>query len=113
MDFNLIDQATITALKESLGDDFLPELIATYLEETPSLIHDLHQALAEGNAQVFQRAAHSIKSSSASLGALSYAALAKELEMAGKAGDLSQVSDRLNELTGGFTELEKALKGLA
>ena len=43
-------------------------------------------ALADANVEEFRRAAHSLKSNSANLGAMTLAALAKELEMMGKAG---------------------------
>jgi len=38
----------------------------------------MRQSLASGDALVFQRAAHSLKSSSASIGALEFSELAKE-----------------------------------
>jgi HPt (histidine-containing phosphotransfer) domain-containing protein len=108
----LIDEATIDELRSTLGDDFLPELINTYLQETPLLIQDLQQALKDGNAPAFTRAAHSIKSSSASLGALGFSAQAKELEMTGKAGDLSQASAKVSELVNAYPDLEQAMKSL-
>ena len=107
-----LDEKTLAYLRATLGDDFLPELIAAYLEETPLLIKDLQQALAEGNAQAFTRPAHSIKSSSSSLGALDFSKKARELETIGKSGDLSQAAIKLNELIGTYPDLEHALKNL-
>ena len=98
-----LDEKTLADLRATLGDDFLPELIAAYLEETPLLIKDLQQALAEGNAQAFTRPAHSIKSSSSSLG---------DLETIGKSGDLSQVAVKLTEFIGTYPEVEQSLKNL-
>ena len=107
-----LDEKTLADLRATLGDDFLPELIATYLEETPLLIKDLQQALAEGNAQAFTRLAHSIKSSSSSLGALDFSDKARELETIGKSGDLSQAALKLTEFIGTYPDLEHALKNL-
>lgn len=108
----LIDEHTLTELRATMGDDFLPELIMAYLEETPLLIKDLQKALEDGNAQAFQRLAHSIKSSSASLGALEFSAQARELEMIGKSGDLSPAADPLTRLIASYPQLELAFKGL-
>ena len=55
-----------------MGAEFIGELIDTYCQETPQLIAALQQALAQGDAPAFQRAAHSIKSTSASLGAMEF-----------------------------------------
>ena len=107
---SLIDEQTFSDLRDAVGDDFLPELILAYLEETPMLLRDLQAALAASDISAFTRAAHSIKSSSASLGALEFSAQAKELELIGKSGDLSQAGDKVDRLAAKYPELEAALK---
>jgi histidine phosphotransfer protein HptB len=107
-----IDLATFHELKETMGEDFIPELVATYLEEIPELLKTLKQGLEDGNAQTFTRAAHSIKSSSASMGALDFAAQARELEMIGKSGDLSQAGAHVDRLVAAYPEVEHALRNL-
>jgi HPt (histidine-containing phosphotransfer) domain-containing protein len=77
-----------------MGADFIVELIDTYNSETGELIVQLHRALADCDAASFGRVAHSIKSSSASLGALDFSQQARELEMLGKANDLSELAQR-------------------
>ena len=69
---DIIDLPTFNDLKELMGADFIGELIDTYIEETAGVIGQLRQALAAGDADAFRRLAHSIKSSSASLGALAF-----------------------------------------
>ena len=71
-------------LKDVMGADFIVELIDTYTIETEGLITQLRGALDAGDAATFGRLAHSIKSSSASLGALAFSQQARELEMMGK-----------------------------
>jgi HPt (histidine-containing phosphotransfer) domain-containing protein len=105
-----IDERTIRELGETAGDDFIPELILAYLEETSRLIEDIQAALAAGDVSTFTRAAHSIKSSSASVGALVFSAQAKELELMGKSGDLSQAGEKLEQLTLVYPQVELALK---
>jgi HPt (histidine-containing phosphotransfer) domain-containing protein len=107
-----IDLKTYGELKELMGADYLVEIIDTYIEETEGLIHQLQQALAAGDAATFGRLAHSIKSSSASLGALDFAQQARELELLGKANDLVGVGSKLDELAAGFLPLVARLKEL-
>ena len=66
---SVIDLATFEALKDSMGADFIHELVQAYLEETPQLLSKLQQALARQDCEVFRQAAHSIKSTSNSFGA--------------------------------------------
>ncbi|MCL4487674.1 MAG: Hpt domain-containing protein [Chloroflexi bacterium] len=93
----VIDEVVLDDLLASVGGDtsFLVELINTYLSETPTLLAQLHTALAAQNTDEFRRAAHSLKSSSAGLGAHTLCATAKELEMMGKTGVLEGADEKL------------------
>lgn len=108
----IIDQNIISELKVTVGDDFLVELIDTYLEETPRLLSELEQFLLKQDAAAFGRTAHSIKSSSASLGALSFSAQAKELEMMGKSGELAGADVKVKALGVDYKRVQIALKEL-
>lgn len=93
-----IDTAVFAQLKEDLGEDFIVELVDTYCTETPQLIESLRASFSAQDSDVFRRAAHSIKSSSASLGAMRLSEHARTLEMIGKSGDISQAADQLESL---------------
>src|SRR5689334_21128230 len=80
-----IDAATFCALKETAGAEFALELIDTFLQEAPVMLADLRRAMAEGDAEKFRRAAHSLKSNGNTFGAPSFAAMARELEVGGVA----------------------------
>ena len=67
---SVIDLPTFEALKESMGADFINELVQAYFEEAPQLLAKLQQALARQDCELFRQAAHSIKSTSNSFGAL-------------------------------------------
>jgi HPt (histidine-containing phosphotransfer) domain-containing protein len=105
----ILDQPTFENLKAMMGADFIGELIDTYLEETPRTLAQLKQALVEGNAEVFRRSAHSIKSSSASFGAVQLSALAKELEMLGKEGKLDGAGEKVESLALDYQRVASAL----
>jgi len=108
----IIDTVTFNELKELMGADFVIELIGTYNTETGGLIEQLRQALDTGDAASFGRIAHSIKSSSASLGALAFSQQARELEMLGKANDLSGAGPKLERVAADFLQVKHCLEEL-
>jgi HPt (histidine-containing phosphotransfer) domain-containing protein len=108
----IIDLATYNQLKEQMGADFVAELIDTYNIETAQLINQLARAFANGETAAFGRFAHSIKSSSASLGALLFSQQARELEMMGKANDLTGAGQKLEKLNTDFLQVKECLEGL-
>ena len=109
---DIIDLPTFNDLKGLMGADFVVELIDTYAQETADIIGQLRQALAAGDAAAFRRLAHSIKSSSASLGALAFSQEARELELIGKSGDLTDAAARLEALAAAFLRVKQSLEVL-
>ena len=78
-----IDPATFAELEATAGADFIAELIDTFLAEAPLMQDELRRAYAVRDADVFRRAAHSLKSNSLTFGALALGAMARELELRG------------------------------
>ena len=107
-----IDLPTFEKLKNDAGADFVGELIATYCEETPQLIAKLRYALDVNDADAFRRAAHSIKSTSNTFGALSLSAMSRELEMLGRAGDLAGAQEKVDRLAAEYDRVQQALEDL-
>lgn len=105
-----IDRDTLEALVSTTDREFVHELIDTFLDDALSLFDSLGTALSAQDAEGFRRAAHSLKSNGASLGALSFAESAKQLEMIGKSGDLSGVGDKVEQLRADFEQVTQALK---
>lgn len=93
-----IDGKVFEGLKQNVGADFIGELIDTFVNDAPQMLADMRAALRAGDAEAFRRAAHSFKSNSATFGAISLAAHAKELEMMGKAGTLDGASLKVDQL---------------
>jgi len=110
---SIIDMPTFEALKENMGADYLPELVQAYFEETPQLLSKLEQALTMQDCDAFRQAAHSIKSTSNSFGALELGALAKELEMMGREGKLDMAPGKVKSLVAGYGVVKKVLEGLS
>ena len=107
-----IDPKTFAELKDLMGSDFVVELIDTYIQETGELIDQLRRALGTGDGAALGRCAHAIKSSSASLGALDFSELARQLELLGKANDLSRAEPLSAQLSQDFLEVKHSLEVL-
>jgi HPt (histidine-containing phosphotransfer) domain-containing protein len=103
-----IDLATFTELQEAAGAAFVTELVATFLEEAPSMLAELRSAQAAGTADVFRRAAHSLKSNSNTFGATKLGALARDLELGGLIADtapLDALDAEYQRVAAALTEL--------
>ena len=108
----LIDQTTFNELKQMSGEDFINELIDTFLEDAPIMIAEIKSALSTNNAETFRRAAHSMKSNAATFGAGQLATLAKELEMLGKENKLHETGNKLMALEEAYASVRNELEGL-
>jgi len=108
----IIDQATFAGLLDSLGGDvdFLNELVEAYFDSSPGLFASMQQALASGEAPALQRAAHSLKTGSASFGALAFAARCKELEELAKTGELAGAAEKYQALEAAYAPVATALQ---
>jgi HPt (histidine-containing phosphotransfer) domain-containing protein len=86
----ILDEAILAELSHSVeGDDsFVRELIDAYAADGASHLAAIEGAGAAGDAEALVRPAHTLKSSSATLGAPRVAAVARRLEMAGRSGAL-------------------------
>jgi HPt (histidine-containing phosphotransfer) domain-containing protein len=105
-----INQATLDELIQSTDSDFVKDLIDTFLDDTPKMLSEMRQALTTDDAETFRRAAHSLKSNSASFGAMRLSVQAKELEMLGKVGNLAEVGDRLTVMAAEFERVQVVLR---
>lgn len=105
-----INQATLDELVQSTDSDFVKDIIDTFLDDTPKMLGEMNQALTTNDTEAFQRAAHSLKSNSASFGAMRLSAYSKEMEMLGKVGNLAGVADRLAEMAAEFERVKVVLR---
>jgi PAS domain S-box-containing protein len=111
-DSSVIDQKAFDELVASTGGDaaFLGELMDTYFADAPELMAQMRSSLAAGDAETFRRAAHTLKSSSATLGAMTLSDLAKDLEMMGKAGTLEGAASRIAQVETEYARVRVALE---
>lgn len=108
INFQVLDE-----LVAMLGNDidFASGLIHDFLEDGEDLLGNIRSALEGGNAAELERAAHTLKSSSATFGAIEAAQVCKELEEQGKHGQLDKAGTqaKLGELEKLFKTVSKEL----
>jgi len=112
MDELVIDSAVYAELRDTTGAEFMAELVDTFLEEGPGMLAELRGARADGNAERFRRAAHSLKSNGNTFGALKLAALARDFELKGLDAEPSRDAEVLAALEAEFARAAAELKTL-
>jgi len=110
---NTIERAVFEVLKDSVGSDFISELVSTFGEEAPMMIAKLRQALSEKNVDDFRREAHSMKTNAATFGATDLAELAKSLEYLARENQLDKVGDQLDLLENKYKTAQSELETLS
>lgn len=113
----VLDDAVVDELRESVGgdEDFVRELVATYVEEAGPLVDGVVGAGAAGDAAAIVRPAHTLKSTSASIGAMRLSAICRDIELAGREGRIGDVAEAVGLATSTWLETLDALRaaGLA
>jgi two-component system sensor histidine kinase/response regulator len=84
----------IRALNADKGEILLQRVLHAYIGDTPRRLASLREAIAASNAVSIRKAAHSLKSASANIGADTLAQLSKDMEQLGR-----------NDTTGGAAAL--------
>jgi len=104
----------LRSLNPGDNDEFLREIIGIFLEDTPQRIAELETGLAAADTPAFARAAHSIKGSSANLGALRLKQIAEKIEHGsrqdGSGSAVADVALLKTEFAATGAELGKFLK---
>ena len=90
--------------------DAYAAILNTYYAEGIKYLELLPNLLETGNIQLFTTDVHGIKSSSASIGAMEVSALFKELEFAGKAGDVETINMKFHDYLDKFKVILEEVK---
>jgi CheY-like chemotaxis protein/HPt (histidine-containing phosphotransfer) domain-containing protein len=99
----------IRAMPGTDGAALVKKVIDAYLDDTPRRLAQMKVAVDAGDAEALRKAAHSMKSSSANVGAERLANLCKELETIGRSGTVEGAPVLLERATG---EVAGALEAL-
>ena len=104
--------ANLRALGDEGDDTFLREIIGIYLEDVPQRITDLKSARAVDDKPLYVRSAHTLKGSSANVGATEMRLLAEKMEHRAKVEPLPGLDPALIELEATFARTVAALRAL-
>ena len=109
-----IDRATVQELLGSVSGDlaFFGELLDAYFMDVPRLLSELRHAVSNQQPQQLQRSAHSLKSASATFGALHLTAMCKELEFMGRANTLNGADELVLRVEAEYARVQTALESI-
>jgi HPt (histidine-containing phosphotransfer) domain-containing protein len=111
--YEAIDRSVLAGLRELQvqGDpDIIAEVGGLFIKHSPNKISAILQAAESGDAKGLQIAAHSLKSSSAYIGAMRLSALSKELEQMGRSNAMNDVTDKAKMLEAEYIRVITSLK---
>lgn len=92
-----LDTQALQELQEMLGDD-LHEITSLYAGTLADDVQALKNTLAQANWAVLNRQAHSLKGSSANMGALEMARLAALVEKAALQADVATIQPAMDQM---------------
>jgi signal transduction histidine kinase/DNA-binding response OmpR family regulator/HAMP domain-containing protein len=111
----VLDPRAIERLRAGLGtqaDQVLPRLIARFYQDAERLLEQAWQALEQRRADDLHRAAHSLKSTSATFGAMALAGAARNVEAAAREGRLEGTGDQIAQVQAEFARVKIALEAM-
>lgn len=112
-DDQALEARVLAELHQLLGEQapqLIAELIDLYLETAISLLAEMRAAISAVDGHALYRAAHTLKPSSAHLGAMRLAALCEILESIGQSGQLTEAAAKMVELEAEFDRVKIALE---
>ena len=106
-----LDPEAFRHLLDITGGDlaFVDELIDTYIDDATVQLEAMRAAAAAGDVDAMIRPAHSLKSSSANVGATVVAEACRTLEADGRAGVIEDAVARVTACDGAFEAAKTAL----
>lgn len=108
-----VDGKALQGLRDLASENdssFLATVIAAFLEDAPKLLQVMDEAIACCDALALQQAAHTLKSSSAVLGATTLSQLCKQLEALGRTGTTEGGVSTMISLTAEYERVKAALQ---
>jgi len=92
----LLDQ--IRSLDPSHGSELVNKILHAFLESAEGYVQLLNQAFLDNDAETIRKTAHTLKSSSANIGAEALSTIFKQIEAYGKSGELTLAESLRSEM---------------
>ena len=106
----VLDRDVLDELHAVIGDSAL-QILSVFLDDAPAMVQQLQQAAQSGDGPRLKAVAHSLKSSSANVGALSLSAIAQRIEHEAHSGSLQRPAVAVALLVAEFARARVALTG--
>ncbi len=103
----------ISDMERRGASGLLAQLIKTYLDTSARLLADLRRGLDRGDVAAARHAVHTLKSTSANLGASRLAALCADMEHQVRTNQISNACEAWSELAQAYAEAEAQLRQMA
>jgi HPt (histidine-containing phosphotransfer) domain-containing protein len=100
----------LRALEMSGSPGLLGRFIGMYVANARDLLETLHAAAAQTDVKSLHMAAHSLKSTSATLGATRLSGLCKELELQARRGSVDNPGALVEAIAGEYERTRRALE---
>jgi HPt (histidine-containing phosphotransfer) domain-containing protein len=110
----ILDEATLADVRASVADDaeFVVDLVRTYLADGPTHLTAIADAVAADDAAALMRPAHTLKSSSATIGAMRISGRARRIEIAARTGTIDEATRAdAEQLDDDWSATAQALEG--
>ncbi len=106
----VLDRDVLDELHAVIGESAI-QIVSVFLEDAPAMVQQLQQAAQNGDEPRLQAVAHSLKSSSANVGALSLSSVAQRIEHEARSGSLQRPAVAVALLVAEFARARVALTG--
>lgn len=105
-----LDKTALVNLYNIGGKDFLLRMIDNFLAQTPTRLQSARKNLAAGDLKALHLIAHSLKASSANLGAAKVQDMAEKVEEMASIGMREQIPQALEKLEEMLAEASQCLR---
>ncbi len=108
-----IKERMLVELQQSMGDmaeELLPELIPMLLEDAPTMLSKLRQAINAGDSSRVRELAHTFKGSCASMGIVKLAGYCQEIENMGRNNQLKMAPAKLAHAEAEYEQVKETLR---
>jgi signal transduction histidine kinase/CheY-like chemotaxis protein/HPt (histidine-containing phosphotransfer) domain-containing protein len=106
----VLNREIVDDLREIMGEEFVA-LVRVFLEDAPGALQKLQQAVDSNDVDALVAPAHSLKSTSANLGALALSDIARTIEHGARQRNLADPRAEVAALGREFHRVEAALRG--
>ncbi len=107
-----LDASAVESLRDLGGNEFVAEVIDTFLSDAPALVATLRTTYDQRHADGLRRAAHTLKSNGQTFGAGRFSKLCRELELRARSDELDGAAELVDRIEREYAALERTLAAL-